>query len=43
MTNIGSCNHVLRIDKDGANPDVVIQELSSHGLMPEEWGGDYPW
>ncbi|KAJ1430698.1 Translation initiation factor aIF-2, bacterial-like [Sesbania bispinosa] len=30
------------IDKDGANPDRVMQELSSIGLMPEDWGGDIP-
>ncbi|GAU28603.1 hypothetical protein TSUD_55470 [Trifolium subterraneum] len=30
------------IDKDGANPDRVMQELSSIGLMPEDWGGDVP-
>ncbi|KAG6528655.1 hypothetical protein ZIOFF_010839 [Zingiber officinale] len=30
------------VDKDGANPDRVMQELSSVGLMPEIWGGDIP-
>ncbi|KAL5159820.1 Translation initiation factor IF-2, chloroplastic [Glycine soja] len=30
------------IDKDGANPERVMQELSSIGLMPEDWGGDIP-
>ncbi|KAK4285750.1 hypothetical protein QN277_002401 [Acacia crassicarpa] len=33
---------INKIDKDGANPDRVMQELSSIGLMPEEWGGDIP-
>ncbi|KAJ0044455.1 hypothetical protein Pint_04964 [Pistacia integerrima] len=33
---------VNKIDKDGANPDRVMQELSSIGLMPEDWGGDIP-
>ncbi|GFP98841.1 translation initiation factor if-2 chloroplastic [Phtheirospermum japonicum] len=33
---------INKIDKDGANPDRVIQDLSSIGLMPEEWGGDVP-
>ncbi|KAL3613716.1 hypothetical protein CASFOL_041790 [Castilleja foliolosa] len=33
---------INKIDKDGANPDRVIQDLSSIGLMPEEWGGDIP-
>lgn len=31
-----------QIDKEGANPQTVLQELSTHGLMPEEWGGDVP-
>lgn len=34
--------HLDQIDKDGANPDRVMQELSSIGLMPEDWGGDTP-
>lgn len=33
---------INKIDKDGANPERVMQELSSIGLMPEEWGGDVP-
>ncbi|KAJ6837420.1 translation initiation factor IF-2, chloroplastic-like [Iris pallida] len=33
---------INKIDKDGANPDRVMQELSSVGLMPEIWGGDIP-
>ncbi|EPF4525165.1 translation initiation factor IF-2 [Enterococcus faecalis] len=31
---------VNKIDKPGANPDHVKQELSEHELIPEEWGGD---
>ncbi len=30
---------ITKIDKVGANPDRVKQELSSQGLLPEEWGG----
>jgi translation initiation factor IF-2 len=30
---------VNKIDKDGANPDRVRQELTEHGIIPEEWGG----
>lgn len=30
---------VNKIDKPGANPDHVKQELSEHELIPEEWGG----
>ena len=31
---------VNKIDKPGANPDRVMQELSDQGLIPEAWGGD---
>ena len=31
---------VNKIDKDNADPDRVKRELSDHGLMPEDWGGD---
>ena len=31
---------INKIDKEGANPDRVRQELTEHGLVPEEWGGD---
>jgi translation initiation factor IF-2 len=27
------------MDRPGANPDKVKQELSLHGVLPEEWGG----
>ncbi|MDA8121195.1 MAG: translation initiation factor IF-2 [Deltaproteobacteria bacterium] len=30
---------VNKIDKPGAQPDRIRQQLSDHGLMPEEWGG----
>ena len=30
---------INKIDKEGANPDRVMQELSKQNLMPEEWGG----
>uniref|UniRef100_A0A1J3CCQ5 Translation initiation factor IF-2, chloroplastic n=1 Tax=Noccaea caerulescens TaxID=107243 RepID=A0A1J3CCQ5_NOCCA len=33
---------INKIDKDGASPERVMQELSSIGLMPEDWGGDVP-
>jgi translation initiation factor IF-2 len=29
-----------KMDKPGANPEKVKQQLANHGLMPEEWGGD---
>jgi translation initiation factor IF-2 len=31
---------VNKIDKDGANPERVRQELTEYALIPEEWGGD---
>lgn len=31
---------VNKMDKPGANPDRVMQEMAELGIMPEEWGGD---
>ncbi|MDP4177349.1 MAG: translation initiation factor IF-2 [Bacillota bacterium] len=31
---------INKIDKPGANPDKVKQELSEYGLLAEDWGGD---
>ena len=30
---------VNKIDKQGAQPDRIRQQLAAHGLTPEEWGG----
>ena len=31
---------INKMDKEGANPDRVKQQLTEYGLVPEEWGGD---
>ncbi len=31
---------INKIDKEGANPDRVKQELIEYGLVTEDWGGD---
>ncbi len=33
---------INKIDKEGANPEKVLQQLTEHGLVPEQWGGDVP-
>ncbi len=31
---------INKMDKMGANPDNIMQELTKYDLVPEEWGGD---
>lgn len=31
---------INKMDKPGAQPDRVMQQLTEYGLVPEEWGGD---
>ncbi|MBN1188225.1 MAG: translation initiation factor IF-2 [Dehalococcoidales bacterium] len=31
---------INKIDKTGANPDLVKQQLANNGLVVEDWGGD---
>ena len=31
---------INKMDKEGANPDRVMQQLTEYSLVPEEWGGD---
>ena len=31
---------INKMDKPEANPDRILQQLTEHGLVPEEWGGD---
>lgn len=31
---------INKIDKPAANVDKTLQQLTQHGILPEEWGGD---
>ena len=31
---------INKMDKPGANPDRILQQLTEYELVPEEWGGD---
>jgi translation initiation factor IF-2 len=31
---------INKMDKEGARPDTIKQQLTEHGLVIEEWGGD---
>ena len=31
---------INKMDRPGANPDRIMQQLTEHSLVPEEWGGD---
>ena len=31
---------INKMDKPGANPDKVLNELTEHEIVPEQWGGD---
>lgn len=33
---------INKMDKMGANPDNVKQQLTEYNIVPEEWGGDVP-
>ncbi len=33
---------INKMDKVGANPDRVLQQLTEYELVPEDWGGDTP-
>ena len=34
---------ITKIDKPNTNIDLVKSQMSEHGLMPEDWGGDIPF
>jgi translation initiation factor IF-2 len=38
--NVSIIVAINKIDKPGANPDKVKQELTEYGLLAEDWGGD---
>ena len=40
--NVAIIVAINKMDKPTANPDRVKQELTEHGIVPEEWGGDIP-
>ncbi len=33
---------VNKMDKPTADPDIILTQLTKHGIVPEEWGGDTP-
>ncbi len=38
--NVSIIVAINKIDKEGANPDKIKQELTEYELIPEDWGGD---
>ncbi len=40
--NVGIIVAINKMDKPTANPDRILQQLSEHGLIVEEWGGNVP-
>lgn len=38
--NVSIIVAINKIDKPGANPDKIKQDLTEYGLVSEEWGGD---
>ena len=40
VANVQVIVAINKMDKPEANPDRIKQQLTEHGLVPEEWGGD---
>ena len=40
LANVPILVAVNKMDKPAANPDRILQQLSEHNIIPEEWGGD---
>ena len=40
--NVSVVVAINKMDKEGANPERVKQQLMEYDLVPEEWGGDIP-
>lgn len=40
--NVSIIVAINKMDKPGANVEQVKQQLTEHGIVPEEWGGDVP-
>ena len=40
VANVQIIVAINKMDKPEANPDRVMQQLTEHSLVPEEWGGD---
>jgi len=38
--NVSIIVAINKMDKEGANPDAIKQQLTEYELVPEEWGGD---
>ncbi len=38
--NVSIIVAINKMDKEAANPDKIMQQLTEHELVPEEWGGD---
>lgn len=38
--NVSIIVAINKMDKPDASPDRIMQQLTEHGLVPEEWGGD---